>query len=154
MYQSRCSLSGDERALLNHACWVAGVVDDQVHDHADAALMRLVDESRDVVDVAVVGQDGAVVGDVVSAVTQRALLEREQPDAVDSEPLEVLELADQSGEVADAVVVAVVERPDGEFVEHRSLEPERVLGEVDERAHCCLRTCRMWAGCWAGSRRT
>ena len=116
--------------------------------------MCLLDEQRDVLDGAVVGEHRAVVGDVVAAVAQRALLERQQPDAVHAEPLEIFELADQPGEIADAVVVAVVERADRELVEHRLLKPERIICELEVRVHRCGRTCRMCAGCAAGSSRT
>ena len=54
--------------------------------------MRLFDEPCDVLHRSVVGEHRAVVGDVVAAVAERALLKGEQPDAVDAEPLEVLEL--------------------------------------------------------------
>ena len=57
------------------------VVHDEVGDHADAALMRGLDEVADVVDRAVVGLDREEVGDVVAAVAQRRLVERQQPDA-------------------------------------------------------------------------
>ena len=133
---------------------VTGVVDDQVHDHADAATVCLLDEQGDILDGAVVGQHRPVVGDVVAAVPQRALLERQEPDAVNAEPLEVFELGDQPGEVADAVVVPVVEGAHRQFVEHCLLEPEVVLDEPGARAHRCGRTCSTCAGCEAGSSRT
>ena len=114
--------------------------------------MCLLDKARDVVDITIVCEHRTVVGNVVPAVAQRALLKRQEPDAVDAEPLEILELADQAGEVADSVVVAVVKGTYRQLVEHGSFEPERILRELD--AHGRLRTCRICAGCWEGSRRT
>ena len=55
--------------------------------------------------------------DVVAAVAQRRRVHRQQPDAVDAEPLEVVELLDQPAEVARAVVVAVEEAADVDLVE-------------------------------------
>ena len=54
--------------------WVLarGVVHHQVDDHAQAALVRLVDEVPEVVDRPVVRMDVEEVGDVVAAVAQRA----------------------------------------------------------------------------------
>ena len=103
-----------------------GVVHDEVGDDADAALVRLLDEALEVVDRAVVGVDREEVGDVVAAVAERRLVHRQQPDAVDAEPLEVVELLDQPAEVAGAVVVPVEEPADVDLVEDRGLEPERV----------------------------
>ena len=105
------------------------VVHDEVGDDAHAALVRLLDERLEVVDVPVVGVDAEEVGDVVAAVAERRLVHRQEPDAVDAEPLQVVELLDQPAEVAGAVVVAVVEAADVDLVEHRRLEPERVALE-------------------------
>ena len=41
-----------------------------------------------------------VVGDVVPAVAQRARVERRQPQAVDAEPLQVVEPVDEAAQVA------------------------------------------------------
>ncbi len=101
------------------------VVHDQVGDHADAALVRLLDELAEVVDRPVVGMDREEVGDVVAAVAQRRVVHRQQPDAVDADPLEIVELVDQPAEVAGAVVVAVEEAADVDLVEDGRLEPER-----------------------------
>ena len=54
---------------------VAGVVDDQVGDDPDAALVRLVDQFDEIPDLAELRQDRGVVGDVVAAVAQRRLVE-------------------------------------------------------------------------------
>ena len=76
------------------------VVHDEVGDDAQPALVRGLDELADVLDRPVVGMDVVVVGDVVAAVAQRRLVHRQQPDAVDAEPLQVVELLDQPAEVA------------------------------------------------------
>ena len=87
-----------------------GVVDDEIDDDADPALVRGLDEGAEVLDRAVVGVDAVEVGDVVAAVAERRGVEREQPDAVDAEPLQVVELLLEAAKVARAVVVAVEER--------------------------------------------
>ena len=103
-----------------------GVVHDEVGDHAHAELVRLVDEAAEVVDDAVVGMDAEEVRDVVAAVLERRGVHRQQPDAVDPEPLEVLELLGQPAQVARPVAVAVEEPADVDLVEDRPLEPQRV----------------------------
>ncbi|MGX1219798.1 hypothetical protein RKD42_001057 [Streptomyces ambofaciens] len=57
--------------LLEPRVLVAGVVHDEVDDHAHAALVGRVDELDEVGQVAELGQDGGVVRDVVAAVAQR-----------------------------------------------------------------------------------
>ena len=108
--------------------WVLdrGVVHHQVGDHPDLPRVRRVDQLLDVVDRPVVGVDLPEVGDVVAAVAQRRLVERQQPDAVDPEPLQVVELLGQAAEVADPVAVGVVEAAYVDLVEDRVLEPQRL----------------------------
>ena len=102
------------------------MVHDEVGDHADPALVGGLDEVADVVDGPVVGLDLEEVRDVVAAVAQRRLEERQQPDAVHAQPLQVVELLGQPAEVAGAVAVGVEERPRVDLVEDRGLEPQRL----------------------------
>ena len=83
-------------------------------------------------DVAVLGEDGEEVADVVAAVAQRRLVEGQQPEAVDAQPLEVVELLGEPSEVAGAVAVGVVEAADQHLVEHGPLVPAGVVA-VDWR---------------------
>ena len=114
---------GVAAGLLEPRVGVAGVVHDEVDDHADAALVRLVEEVVEVLDRAALGEDVGVVGDVVAAVAQRRGEERRDPQAVDAQPLQVVELLDQAPEVAGPVGVGVAERPDQHLVEDGGLEP-------------------------------
>ena len=103
-----------------------GVVHHEVGDHADAALVGGLDERARVLDRAVVGVDRVEVGDVVAAVAQRRGVHRQQPDAVDPQPVQVVELLGQAPEVAGAVAVAVEEAAQVDLVEDGRLEPQRV----------------------------
>jgi hypothetical protein len=102
---------------------VARVVHDEVDDHADVTLVRLVEEVVEVLDRADLRKDVGEVRDVVAAVPQRAGEERRDPEAVHAQPVQVVELLDQSLEVARAVAVGVAERADEDLVEDRGLEP-------------------------------
>src|SRR5207248_7452905 len=74
------------------------------------------------------GIDIDVVGDVVAVVAQGRREERKHPEAGDAEVLEVVELGEQAGEVADAVCVGVHEGADVELVDDRVFVPEWVGG--------------------------
>ena len=102
---------------------VRGVVHDEVDDHAHAAGVGLVQELVEVLDVAELRQHRGVVADVVAAVAQRRGEERRQPQAVDAEPLQVVQLVDHAAQVADAVGVAVGEAADEHLVEDGALVP-------------------------------
>ncbi len=58
---------------------VTGVVHDEVDDHADVALVRLVEQVVEVLDGAALGKDVGVVGDVVATVAQGRGEERAAP---------------------------------------------------------------------------
>ena len=94
---------------------------------ADAPPVGLVDELGDVGHLAVLRQHRPVVGDVIAAVAQRRLVEGQQPDAVDTEPLRYSSLLDDPREVPTAVVVAVEKAPNQHLVKNCSLVPTDVL---------------------------
>jgi hypothetical protein len=130
------------------------VVHDEVGDHADPALVRVLDEVAEVLDAPVVGVDRVEVGDVVAAVPQRRGVVRQQPHAVDAEPLQVVELLRQPAEVTGPVVVRVEERPGVDLVEDGRLEPERLAlepalshGPPPASSAHLWRTWRLWKRC-------
>ena len=113
---------------------VRGVVDDEVDEHADAALLGAVGELDEIAERAVARIDAVVVGDVVAVVALRRGLERHQPDRGDAEPVQVVEPAHQAREVADAVAVGIHVGADRQAVDDRVLVPEVIdhrLGLTD-----------------------
>ena len=137
-----------------------GVVHDEVGDDAQPALVRRVDEGADVVHGAVVGVDLVVIGDVVTAVAQGAGEHGQQPDDVDAQPLQVVELLGQPAEVTRPVGVAVEEPAQVDLVEDGPLEPQGIGlepvargGRGGRRRHVVL-TRRTWPARSPGSSRT
>ena len=87
---------------------VGRVVDHQLGDHVDVALVRRVEKALEILDRAVGRIDLLVRRDVVAVVraeTGRTAAAR----CVDAELLDVVELLDQTVEVAEAVGVRVAE---------------------------------------------
>jgi hypothetical protein len=81
--------------------------------------------------IPVLGQHGHEVGDVVAAVAQRRGVDRQQPDAVDAEPFQVIQPGDQAAQIAGAVAGGVLETADEHLVEHRAPVPLRVSRCLD-----------------------
>ena len=108
---------------------VGGVVHHQVGDDPDAATVRRVKEGDEVVHGAELGQHLVEVADVIAAVTQRRVVKRRQPKAVDPEPLQIVQPVDQSEQIPCTVAVGVGEGAHQHLVEHRALEPDAVGGE-------------------------
>ena len=91
--------------LLKPRMLIGGVIQHHLDDHPDAALVRRVQKSLEIFQSAVDGVDGGVIGNVVAVVAQRRGKKRHQPDGVDAEVLEVVELLREALEVTDAVPV-------------------------------------------------
>ena len=114
-------------ALLEPRVLVAGVVHHEIGHDADAPLVGLVHQLDHVGQDAVGGVDRKEVTDVVPAVAQRRGVEGQEPDAVDAQPVQVIESLGQAAEVASAVAAGVGEPPQEDFVEHRSPVPVRIV---------------------------
>ena len=104
---------------------IGGVVDHELGDHAEVAAMRLADEALEVAERAVVGVHVGVVGDVVAIIPQRRRIEGQQPDRRHAEVANIVELVDQTVEVADAIVVTVGEATHVGLIDDRILVPKR-----------------------------
>ena len=103
---------------------VGRVVDHEVGDDPDAAGMGGLGQRLEVGDVADGGVDLPEIGDVVTVVLQGRRVDGHQPEAVDAQLLEVVELGRQADQVAVAVAAGVVETPDVDLIEDGILVPE------------------------------
>ncbi len=123
---------------------VRGVVDDQLGDHPQPALVRFGNEAPCIGHVAVLRMHAAVVGDVVAVIAPRRGIERQQPDGVHAQIGDVVQLLDQPDEVTNAVIVGIVEGFQVHLVHHRVLVPERILDECGRFARFChvVHSCR------------
>ena len=97
----------DARAGIQEP-WVlrGGVVDDKIDDYIDTTTMGFVNEVFEVVNCAVVGMDGIVVGHIILVVAGRRANGHE-PDSSDTKPLQVIQFGSHSVDVANAIAVGV-----------------------------------------------
>src|SRR4029078_437396 len=102
---------------------VAGVVGDEVQQHADPARARLRDELVEILERAEVGVHALVVADVVAPVVVGRGERRVEPDAVDPEPLEMVQARGDAAQGADPVAVGIAERPGVDLVEDALAPP-------------------------------
>src|SRR5580698_6648310 len=86
---------------------VGGVVDDKIHDDANATLVRFAGENVEVGKGAIHWIDILVVGYIVAEVELRGWTARCDPDGVDAQLMQVVEPGCNPAQVAEAVVVAV-----------------------------------------------
>ena len=102
---------------------VRSVVDHQLGDDPQPALVSLLYEALELFERAVFWVHSGEVGDVISVVATGRGEKRLQPDRGHAQLLDVVELFGQSGEVADPVAVAVVEASHVYLVDDRVLVP-------------------------------
>ena len=99
----------------------------EVHEQTDAALVARRHQGVEVVEGPVLGCDGDVVAHVVADVGQRARVDGRQPDRVDAQggigPGQVVEPAEDAGQVPDAVAVRIGEAAGVDLVEDRAVPP-------------------------------
>src|SRR5207248_2757888 len=95
----------------------------------------------EVLEVAEDRVDVAVVGDVVAEVSHRGAEEGRDPDGVDAQPRQVVEMTPDALEVADSVAVRVGEGPGIDLIDDRRLPPRgapghgRTLGAAGQIGH-------------------
>lgn len=121
--------------LLEPLMLVTRMVHDQIHEQLHAPIMTALDESLDVRDRAVFFGNAVVIGDVVAHVHLGRLVRRTEPDDVHADVLDVVQLGDDAGDVADAVIVGVFEGGGPDLVDGAFFPP----GAVDLGA---------WFGHW------
>ncbi len=93
-----------------------GMVENQVNDDADVAFVRFFEQGLEIVHCAVFGVDGVIIEHVISVIGRR-WVDGHQPDGGDAERFEIVQLLDNAVEIADTVIVRVVERADEYLVE-------------------------------------
>ena len=108
---------------------VGGVRQDELGDHAHAPPVGLTQEVAEIAEVPVGGMDLPIVRNVVAVVTERRRIEGQEPEGGDAQALQVVELLDQTLEVADPVAVAVPKGTNVRLVNDGVLVPGGLVSE-------------------------
>ena len=85
--------------------FVRGVVQHEVQEHPDAALVGLVEQGAEVFEGAEYGVYARIVRDIVTQVGHRGWVDRGDPERVNAQVLEVVQPPEDAPEVTDAVTV-------------------------------------------------
>src|SRR5579862_8805798 len=102
---------------------IRSMIRHQVEDDADAAPMRLGNHAVEAGKRAEVAMHVAVVADVVTPIAQRRWIDRAQPERIDAELAQVIEMRGDAVEVADAVAIRVGKTARIDLIEDRVLPP-------------------------------
>ena len=109
---------------------VRGVIDHQLGYDAHAPPVRFLEKQLHILKTAVRRMNIGVVGDVIPVVFKGGGVKRQQPDRIDARFLQIVQLLNESGKIADAVPVAVIERLNVDFIEYGVLIPKAVALHV------------------------
>ena len=109
------------------------MVDHQLRDDPDAAVVRRRHELAEIAHGAVGRVDGGVVGDVIAVVAQGRGIEWQQPDGGDAKVLKIIKFLHEALEIADSVIVGIEERLDVQFIDDGVFVPVPVV-TIDHEA--------------------
>src|SRR5260370_10710218 len=88
--------------------------------------MRCIEERTEIVQCAKVWINIEVMGDVVAVITKWRRIKRKKPNGRDAKLLEIIQLPDQTPEIAHSVAVAVTKGFDVQLVDDCVLVPKRI----------------------------
>src|SRR6266446_1628789 len=119
---------------------IRSVVQNQFDDDSHSSVVSCGEECLEVFKQTIAWVDCGIVRNVVAIVSQRRRKERQQPDDIDPQLLQIVQLLHETREISNAIAVAIAESADVQLVNDRIFVPESFWG----RCHCstllsCLR---------------
>ena len=115
------------QCLLEPHVLIGRVVGHDVEQHAQTARVRSLHERDGIVERAEPGLDRSVVAHVVAGIGERRRIPRVDPDRVDTEPGDVVEMRVQAGDVTEPVAVGIGETADVHLVDDGAAPPLLLL---------------------------
>ncbi len=98
------------------------VIQYQINDDANATFVRLIEQPFEVAHRPVLWVDIIIVGYVVAMIRRRGV-DGHEPDAGDSQGLQIIEFSSNTVKVPDPISISVVETADEDFIEDGALPP-------------------------------
>ena len=136
MYQSRCTASPRRFGIEEPRVLVGGVVDDKIENDANVVFAAVFDQTIEVFERPVGRVDILVVRNVIAKIDLRRREARRDPDCVDAELLQIVELRCDPVQITHAVIVTVGKAARVNFIEDGMLPPGMALGI--NRTRCLL----------------
>ena len=88
---------------------VGAVIDDQIHDDVHIPFPGFLQQSVHVLHGAEPGIDIVIIRNIISLIRQRGTVDGGEPENVDAQIFEVIQAADDTGQIPDAVSVGIAE---------------------------------------------
>ena len=116
-YTARCA------AGISGTILVARMINDQIHDKLHPALVKALQNGPKRFHAAVFRCNVHVIRNIIAAVRAGRRIERREPDAVNAELLQIVELLQYPPQIADPVAVSVAEAPGPDLIKNHVLKP-------------------------------
>ena len=126
-------------AFLEPRVPVAGVRPDLIDDDLHAERVRAGDERVEVGKRAEDRVDVAIIGHVIAEIGHRRPEEGRQPDRLDAQARDMVEVRGDAGQVADAVAIRIGEAARIDLIDGGAVPPGTVLGAILGRLHMAHR---------------
>lgn len=97
-----------EARLLKPAVLVGSMVQNQVEDDMDAAFVGFSEQAVKILQVPEFGIDGVVIRNIIAEVDIRRRINGGEPNAVDAELPQVVEVLDDACQITDTVRITVL----------------------------------------------
>ena len=87
---------------------VGGMIEHKIHDDADVVLFRFRNQAVHVVEAAEDRVDILIIGDIVTVIFLRGTVNRGEPDGVDAQVLQIVQMFDDTRNITDTVSVGIL----------------------------------------------
>jgi hypothetical protein len=124
------------------------VIEHQIEHHAHAALVRLIQKDFEFFQSPVFRIHAGVIRDVIANVKLRRGEVRRQPQRIDAERLQVIQLRDDALEIANPVAVAIRKAARIDLVKHGGLPPFIICGHVFSPERYLEPNQNLFCVCW------
>src|SRR5258707_4527134 len=115
-------------ALLKPGMFVGGVRQDQINNDLDTAFMGAGDQDAEVCVRPKDRINGPIICDVASEIAHRRFVKRRDPDGINTECLDVIEVSIDTSDIPGSIAVSVKEASRIDLIDNCSSPPFRLHG--------------------------
>ncbi len=105
---------------------IGGVAQHQVHDDVDIAFVRLAEQAVEILQVAIFRINGVIVGYIVAKIVIRGGIYRREPDPVDAQVLQIIQVLNDTCQIPDPIRIRILERARVDLVNNPVFPPKLV----------------------------
>src|SRR5579884_1286542 len=102
---------------------IGSMIGDKVQDELEVTLMGLLKQGVQVLQGPEERMHIGIVGNVIAKIGHRRRIDGREPDGVDAEPAQVIELAGDSRQISHAIAIAIEKTAGVDLINHPRLPP-------------------------------